>query len=396
MTDVERNSGRGWLPAGLVSTWRSCLVLVLGAVASFALVFFGLTRSPALLTVALVLATKAAVDARAEGTAATSLRVSTALACAFAAGVLGFDLWTRLPRTPVPPSLNPIDNVFQFAGTLVSLSLVLLAFGAGLLITSLFFWLTKWQARAGVLRYGGVLATSLLAALSLLGAVRAVTRPTVEWQLMGMMSRSETPSPPPGCRRSVGGSTPRQDTVRAEGDLVVLSRCVAFASCSIGVFASDSRPAAGERADLPFTVPDCSALEVTRLSPDLVLLRAAFQESRFYDSAVTQDALFRRRGDRWVISYDEDLVAGKAGPPRSWVACGMVGLALAIAAWRRRAQARRRWRSQEHAEPPQPFSADIVSGPDAEEITRWEAWALAISCLAAAPLAAAAMAGLVF
>jgi hypothetical protein len=37
---------------------------------------------------------------------------------------------------------------------------------------------------------------------------------------------------------------------------------------------------------------------------------------------------------------------------------------------------------------------EVGPGSDTEELTRWEAWALAISCLAAAPLAAAAMAGL--
>jgi hypothetical protein len=140
------------------------------------------------------------------------------------------------------------------------------------------------------------------------------------------------------------------------------------------VFARESPPAAGDWADRRFTVPTCSAFEVTRLSPDLVLVRASWQESRAYYSPVVQDALLRRRGARWVLSADEDLVAGKASPPRSWIACGTVGLALALAAWRRHAAAQ----------------------ASNDEVVRWAAWALAISCITAAPLAAAAMAGLLW
>jgi hypothetical protein len=299
-----------------------------------------------------------------------------------------------LPRTPVPPSLGGADLLFDLLGRFVFFWALWLVFGLGLLAAYGFFWLVSWKRRTGLLRLAGVLATTLLAALSLLGVVRSATRPSPERYLADLMAGSTTPDPPQPGVRVFATRTPPEETRRVVGDLVVVSRCGNFESCDLGVFARESPPAAGDPANLPFRVATRSAFEVTRLSPELVLVRAAWQESRFYRSLVVHDALFRRHGERWSLSPDEDLVAGKAGPPRSWVAGGLVGLALAIAAWRRHAQALRRWRTPARAEDAGPPSLEVGPGSDTEELTRWEAWALAISCLAAAPLAAAAMAGL--
>jgi hypothetical protein len=378
MTNAEPQPEDEKTPGGASSTSLKGFVVVLGVAAGLVLFYLGLRRSPALLAVALTLAAKLAADGLARGTASARLRASTALACAFAGVALGHDLWSRLPRTPTPPGLDRLGEVFQLAGTLASVAFVLLAFGAALLGAYLFFWLTRLPVRSGVLRYAGLLAITVLAALSLLGVVRTATRPSPERYLADVMSGSTAPSPPPGCVRVLAARTPPEETRREVEDLVVVSRCGTFESCDLGVFARESPPAAGDWADLRFSVPTCAAFEVTRLAPDLVLVRAAWQESRAYESPVFRDALFRRRGGRWALSPDEDLVAGKASPPRSWIACGLVGLALALAARRRRAASLRGGQAQ----------------ASEDELVRWGAWALAISTVTAAPLVAAAMAGL--
>lgn len=370
------------------------LVAALGTVACLALVVVGLIHSPALLMVAFVLATKAAVDARVEEMAAARWGVSTAIGSVLAATMLGCYLWGSLPRRPVPPSLDHLDVVFDLLGRFLFFWVVLLVFGMGLLGAHIFFRVTRREVRGGAVRYVSLLTTMVLAALSLVGVVRSATRPSVERYLGDLMAGSKAPFPPHACSRFLKPRTPPEETRRAVDDIVVVYHCATYEDCHLGVFSGDPPPGAAARVDLPFMIPTCSDFEVTRLSPDLVLVRAAWQESRAYDSPVVRDALFRRRGDRWVISSNEDLVAGKASPPCSWVTCGVVGLALAIAAWRRRSQVLRRLRSTEHAEQTKSPFPDVVSSTDGE-IIRWEAWALAISCLAAAPLAAAAMAGLV-
>jgi hypothetical protein len=396
MVTMPQGSGsRGPAPRhALSATLLKGVVVLLGVAAGVGLFYLGFTRSPEPLAIALTLVAKAATDGLPKGAASARLRVSTAIACAVVAGALGYGLWSGLPRVPVPPSLDPIHDAFRLVATFVALSFGSLAFGVGLLAAYVFFWLVSWKRRTGLLRLAGVLATTLLAALSLLGVVRSATRPSPERYLAGLMAGSTTPDPPQPGVRVFATRTPPEETRRVVGDLVVVSRCGNFESCDLGVFARESPPAAGDSANLPFRVATRSEFEVTRLSPDLVLVRAAWQESRFYRSPVVHDALFRRHGERWSLSPDEDLVAGKAGPPRSWVAGGLVGLALAIAAWRRHTQALRRWRTLARAEDAGPPAPEVGPGSDTEELTRWEAWALAISCLAAAPLAAAAMAGL--
>jgi hypothetical protein len=391
MTDTEQ-------PRRPSSTARRIAVklgtVLLATLACLALVALGVVYAPTLLTVVSVLATKAAVDARVREAPAARWRASTAVGSMVAATALGLYLLGTLPRTPVPPSLSGADLLFDLLGRFVFFWALWLVFGLGLLAAYVFFWLVSWKRRTGLLRLAGVLATTLLAALSLLGVVRSATRPSPERYLADLMAGSKTPDPPQPGVRVLATRTPPEETRRVVGDLVVVSRCGNFESCDLGVFGRESPPAAGDSANLPFRVATRSAFEVTRLSPELVLVRAAWQESRFYRSPVVHDALFRRHGERWSLSPDEDLVAGKAGPPRSWVAGGLVGLALALAAWWRHARALRRWRTPARAEDAGPPSLEVGPGSDTEELTRWEAWALAISCLAAAPLAAAAMAGL--
>ncbi|MFO0757235.1 MAG: hypothetical protein U0359_12140 [Byssovorax sp.] len=343
-----------------------------------------------------VLVMKASIDAQAGDTAAAARRrASSAVGAAFGAGTLGAWLQSQISKTPLHPSVDGIEMLFDSLSGSVLFVRVTAAFLVGFLLTNLVLGMMRWQGRTG-LRYVAAVATALLFGLCTIGAVRSVTRPSVERYLADQISTSKAPTPPSGCVRVVAAMEHPIEVRREMDDLVVLSRCGTYASCGIGVFAREAAPIGVEPVDLPFTVASCSAFEATRLSPDLLLVRAAWQESRFRDATIVRDALFRRRGNQWAISDGEDLVAGKASPPRSWIAYSLIGLALSLACWWRRAQVLRRLRDSVNVERTAPSSLDGDPGieADAKSVVRWEAWVLAIACLAAAPLGAAGAAGL--
>jgi hypothetical protein len=257
------------------------------------------------------------------------------------------------------------------------------------------------------------------------------------------------PADPEACRNlgTVLAPGPVDETRAVLGDADLVRSCAGSTRCRLAMVGR-GRPAA-EANGADYGVLACAAYVAVRLTPDIVLLQSTSRE--LYTRTVsTEEGFLLRRGDLWgrVEAGDVNLIRGNAGPPWPWVGGALAGALLVALSWARRRTALRSLRSLEGARegvlgddgaivfadgaslllasevslPPGPVvvlaprprcdayrdaptlaARDVLAGTladrldeDRDSVLRHEAWALAIACVAGAPLAGAAFAGLVF
>jgi hypothetical protein len=410
-----------------------------------------------LLIVSSVLVMKGALDTWPAPRDRSSRRISTAAACAIVAALLAPSFQCSLLRTA---DADGNDSAEQLGGLLLAvLSIVALQgfFGLLTLIFRLCIGPTRKAVAAKAMHALSPLVVLLLLVLWVAGAYRAAIHPSVDRQWSRSPGRAgevvQMPSPPHCLRSSMPLRAPQRHE-RVEGDVVLVSRCIEFWDCDVGV-ASVGKVGDGDEVVLPFTVPYCSTLAMERLSRDWVRVRARWQSSRYYESVTQKDALFHLRDDNWALAREGEAprpengapLQGNMSPPRAWIWCAGLGFLLAMLALAARRRAVK-WASAvgrarvgvlgadgliafsdgtsakvasaaispgpvlwfanpqmgaESGNVPIVSEAELVAGTRAEQVdaamneaVRYQAWALAVASLAAAPLVGAAFAGLLF
>lgn len=380
------------------------LAMLACAVVALALVLLGEPRAPFLLVVTSVLAVKGALDTWPRPKRRSLRRVATAIASSFVAGLISLGARATLPSDLDAPAGGAAETLFDILIMFLLVAVLLGAFGGLALLLRFLAGVFRWGFVGGVLRSFLGVAASVLTVLSLVAVFRGATRPSVDEYVARLKAQSTGTSEPslPHCIRSSMPLRPVETHLRQEGDLVLASRCVEYWDCDVGIVGADEARL-GEEAPLPFTVPYCAKLSLQRISPDFVRVRATWQTSRFYDSVTSRDALFHRVGGHWVPAKDTKappsdsgaITAGKASPPRAWTAWGLLGLLFTALALMERRRAIFRVTAARAAEAEDVISAQEPSTIE-DDVVRYEAWALAVASLAAAPLVGAALAGLVF
>lgn len=341
-------------------------------------------------------------------------------------------------RLPLSTLTEDITGLYLLA----LLGPVVAACAIAVLLVLARFW---EKAMARIAGFSAIAATVLLAIFVVVGGVRAVARPGFFRYVEGLENAGSIASPGiavpsiSGKHRIPGPPKEHRKTI---GDLTVIQSCVAE-GCRVALMnGPDATTALGEIA---------AAAPHQSWSDDLEMLRdrregVVYLRSEQYCPAIRE---FRYVGDGWKPSFFySPAIAARTSAPWHWLAGGAAGLVIALLGWSARHRALRRRRELQSAisgvlsadgwvtlddgrtmrvEPPNrtpsgpvlvlggtpsrrayrdnaPLAAsDIVTGTRAENAdtleleVRWQAAImLSVACLAAAPLVAAAIEGLIF
>jgi hypothetical protein len=292
----------------------------------------------------------------------------------------------------------------------------------------------------------------LLILLSLASAIAARGRPGIDDYLGKVLAPGV--ATPVGARFSgycSGASrlgAPHSERREDASDVSVLSDCEDYGYCEMVLVDRNVRATVAAANGSRWTVSSCANLDVARIAPDMMLVRAQSHPSEVLSFSIESKlTVFRREEGRWMITaLPPGWLLAHAGPPRGSIVCAFGGLLLIALLGFGRRRARRRVTALDRvregvpeaggwivfedgttvplASPttlaPGPVlvlahtlvgtgyrdgktlaATDILPGilaehvaADANEVLRYEAWALAIAGVTAAPLVAAASVGL--
>ncbi len=399
----------------------------------------------------LVLASKLAVDRLAHWGRAPPLSIVTSLSTMLAAGLLCWSTWNSVVN-----EILSLEKVFLLDRRLVDL-VTLMAFfpvsALGVINTARLFrsaWFrsaTRLPGSGRALQVIALCGTGTLCLLVALGTLRACEVRDLDVRLRDMRSSGVTIDLDgrPGPRRR--GAHEAKDYRHTAGDVTVVQECE-HDWCHLGIVSGADAPgSSGEIDESAPHVENDSTLFVTHEDPDVVVVHAWLEP--FASEATATIVAFKRAGDCWrAEAFGPGVVTRRASPPVPWIGCGLVGALLTLWPWgaRRRAVHRGRLLASARAgtlsaegwitvgegpavrvrgalaAPPGPVlvlaipsnagayrdglvvsAGDLVAGTHAEhaeatarEVHRHEAMVLAIACLAGAPLAAAAILGLLW
>jgi hypothetical protein len=381
--------------------------------------------SSTLLAAALVLAAKGVVDGLASWARAPLMPVATSVGVLVAVGMRCW-LSSVVPAAPFAPvdtkgmlftwgtwdtestSLMNLLGV-TFIVCIIPPTCALVVFLAACVLSKL-----KHAFVARLMLGSGATAFVMLLGLTVAAAGGARMNPTFDRQIADPSARTIrlrlagiTRLFSPGHGADLGDPRNQPKLHRNPvGDLTVVHACDALGLCKVGILngGDSSGLVSVSQVNAP-VVRDDAEFAVLRYAPDVVLINATWKEGET-DPLHYYYAAFRRVDDRWqAVQYPPKVVTQYTRAPRAWIYCGVFGSALCFLLWGARLLFLHRDRS---IVSPRSSAKDnsAVGYRDIFEVksidrpgnhvllAQLDATILSVACLAASPLAAAALVGI--
>ncbi len=406
---------------------------------------------------ALLLLAKLVVDLLARWRNVQLVSVATSVSVALVAVMLLMTEWdstaTQVMRLERERGVGDgLWGYFDLFFILVAPFAVLLVCSVGAVVAAMLLGKSTRRVLSRTIPVAAVGVTAALLLLTAFGVVRAHTWESIDSRIAALLARAVPASPDYEARslRPFHVSVAAGEHRTTAGDLTVVYDCD-FSQCQIGIVDDPAAPRSipAITKDAP-RVAHATELVLIRDALDLALIRATELRPMFSVGRPAVDLLaFRHVEGRWQSEpFRPGFVTGRASPPLPWIVLGCAGLLLTALPWMARLRAARRGRRLARAAAgtlsedgwvlfPQGPAARVMGAPSVppgpvlvldgpanggpypnglalpadalvagthevyaeateREVLKLEAMALAIASLATTPLAAAAMAGLVW